>query len=49
MTLFLAISYSGREEIIKAVNRIINDGLKEVNEETFKNYLYAGNIPDPEL
>ncbi|HAQ62154.1 TPA: di-trans,poly-cis-decaprenylcistransferase [Candidatus Delongbacteria bacterium] len=49
MTLFLAISYSGREEIVKAVNRIINDGIKNIDENIFKTYLYAGSIPDPEL
>ena len=31
MTLQLAISYSGREEIINAVNAILKDGIKNVN------------------
>jgi undecaprenyl diphosphate synthase len=49
MVLMLAISYSGREEIISAVNRIIAEGKKSVTEDEFKKYLYAGDIPDPEL
>ena len=41
----VAISYGGRAEIIDAVNRI--DG--PVTEETFRNYLYAPDVPDPDL
>ena len=39
MTLQLAISYSGREEIIKAVNSIIKDGKQNITEEEFSKYL----------
>lgn len=49
MTLMLAISYSGREEIIKAVNRLLNEGRKSVTEMEFRDYLYAKTVPDPEL
>ena len=49
MTLQLAISYSGREEIINAVNSIIQSGKKDITEEDFSNYLYTANLPDPEL
>lgn len=49
MVLMLAISYSGREEIISAINKIISEGKKSVTEEEFRKYLYAGDIPDPEL
>lgn len=49
MTLQLAISYSGREEIINAVNNIIKSGKKDITEEEFSKYLYTAEIPDPEL
>lgn len=40
-----AISYGGRAEIIDAINRIKGP----VTEETFRNYLYAPDVPDPDL
>jgi undecaprenyl diphosphate synthase len=51
MTLVLALSYSGREEIINAVKNIIKDGKKpeEINEDTFQQYLTTKSVPDPEL
>lgn len=48
ITLNLAFNYGGRAEIVDAVNKIIASGEKEVNEESFRKYLYR-NIPDPEL
>ncbi|WP_333818616.1 isoprenyl transferase [Ohtaekwangia sp.] len=55
MILNLALSYSGRWEILKAVNKLaadvkegkINPG--EINERVFENYLETSGIPDPEL
>ena len=51
MTLVLALSYSGRGEIINAVQNIIIDGKKpeEINEDTFQQYLTTKSVPDPEL
>ncbi len=49
MNLFIALSYSGRNEIIKAVNNILKSGKKEVSEESFGDYLFTKNVPDPEL
>ena len=51
MTLVLALSYSGRGEIINAVRNIIKDGKKpeEINEDTFQQYLTTKSVPDPEL
>jgi undecaprenyl diphosphate synthase len=55
LTLILALSYSGRWEIIKAAKAIaqaIEQGkLKagEINEQLFENYLQTSGIPDPEL
>jgi undecaprenyl diphosphate synthase len=46
-----ALSYSGREEIIKAVKNILKKGLRpnEVNEKTFESFLYTAGIPEPDL
>ena len=51
MHLNLALSYSGRSEIINAIKKIREDDLssKEINESIFKQYLNTKNVPDPEL
>ena len=51
MSLILAISYSGRWEIINAVKKIIknNVDVNEINEHLFEQYLDTKNVPDPEL
>ena len=53
MTLILALSYSGRWEIINAIKKIVNETKnnieKEINEDTFKQYLNTHGVPDPEL
>ena len=51
MTLILALSYSGKWEIINAVKNIINSNItkEEISEEIFKQYLTTKNVPDPEL
>ena len=53
MTLILALSYSGRWEIINAINRILkkreHNLPSEITEETFQQYLSTKNVPDPEL
>ena len=51
MTLILAISYSGRWEILNAVKKIIknNVDVNEINEHVFEQYLNTKNVPDPEL
>ena len=35
------INYGGKEEILNAVNSIIKNGLKDVNDTTFESYLYT--------
>jgi undecaprenyl diphosphate synthase len=40
-----AISYGGRAEIIDAINKVKGP----VTEETFRQYLYAPDVPDPDL
>jgi undecaprenyl diphosphate synthase len=55
MDLVLALSYSGRWEILDAVKKIIKDQQKklfsteEITEELFSSYLNTAGIPDPEL
>lgn len=51
MSLILAISYSGRWEILNAVKKIIknNINVNEINEHLFEQYLDTKNVPDPEL
>ena len=51
MSLILAISYSGRWEILNAVKKIIknNVNVNEINEHLFEQYLDTKNVPDPEL
>ncbi len=49
MTLMLAISYSGREEIVMAVNSLIRSGAKEVTQDSIRAHLYNPEAPDPEL
>jgi len=47
--LYLALSYGGRAEIVDAVNKIISEGKDKIDEEEFRNYLYAPEAPDPDL
>lgn len=49
MVLNLCINYGGRPEIVRAVNSIIKEGVKEVDEKTISNYLYTAEIPDPDF
>ncbi len=51
MKLILALSYSGRWDIINATKRIIYDNVsaEELNEDKFQQYLETKNVPDPEL
>jgi len=54
LKLILALNYSGRWEIIDAVNRIVADATAgklsaNVTADVFSSYLNTENIPDPEL
>ena len=48
-TVVLCLDYGGRDEIIRAVNKIIRKGVKDVDEKTFASFLDSKNIPDPDL
>jgi len=55
LVLNLALSYSSRREIIKAVSAIAQDALEkklkpeQIDESLFSRYLYTADIPDPDL
>ncbi|MEZ0324139.1 MAG: isoprenyl transferase [Hydrogenothermaceae bacterium] len=49
LTVVITLNYSGRAEIIDAVNKIIREGRNFITEEDFRNYLYLPDIPDPDL
>ena len=55
LLLNLALSYSGRSEIVDALRRLLRDQERErfsperVKEELFGTYLYTAGLPDPDL
>lgn len=49
MMLSICLSYGGRQEILQAVNRLLAEGKKNIQEEDFRKYLYTADIPDPDL
>ena len=51
MTLNLALNYSGRDEILRAAKRLIENNVAAdaVTEECFASELYSAGIPDPDL
>lgn len=55
MILNLALSYGGRDEIIHAVKKIIDDkekgkvDINKITKDDFSNYLYTSGMPDPDL
>lgn len=53
LQLNLALSYSGRKEIITAVKRIAGDikngTIRKIDERLFSRYLYTEGTPDPDL
>lgn len=51
MTFFAALSYGGRDEIIRAVKKIAASGTKpeEINEDTFARLLDTAGVTEPDL
>lgn len=47
----IALNYGARDEIIRAIQNMVKDGVKpsEVNEELVNQYLYTKDAPDPDL
>jgi len=55
MTLTLALSYGGRDEILLALRKLLQEGIdgrlrpEDLNRELFARYLYTADMPDPDL
>lgn len=53
LSLNIALSYSGREEILNAVRLLLKDmdkgDITHIDEKVFQSYLYTRDIPDPDL
>jgi undecaprenyl diphosphate synthase len=45
----LLLDYGGRDEILRAVNKMLSDGLTSIDEQQFSDYLDTATIPDPDL
>lgn len=51
LTLYIAINYGGRDEIVKAVQKIIKSGVKaeDITEKVISDNLYTADCPDPDF
>jgi undecaprenyl diphosphate synthase len=51
LDLLLALSYGGRDEILAAVRSLLREGVdpESVDERTFRQRLFAPDVPDPDL
>lgn len=49
MTLLIGLNYGGRFDIVQAVNKIIESGIKKVDEEIFSKFLLTYPYKDPDL
>lgn len=48
-TLIIAVDYGGRDEIIRGINKIINQAATPITPETFQKCLDTAGFPDPDL
>ena len=49
LNLNLAISYGSRQEIIQAINQIIEEKKSQISLDEFSDFLYTEKLPDPDL
>jgi undecaprenyl diphosphate synthase len=51
LILNVAFNYGGRDEIVCAIQKIINDGIpaEDVTDEMVNRYLFTAGVPDPDL
>ncbi len=49
ITVNLAINYGGRDEVLRAVRKLLASGAREITEESFRPFLDAPELPDPDL
>lgn len=48
-TLWVALSYGGRAEILSALNNLLKENKKEVTEEDIRSAMWSKDMPDPDL
>lgn len=49
LTLCIALSYGGRNEIKQAVEALLKEGAEEISEQAISDRLYTAGLPDPDL
>ncbi len=49
MTMVVALSYSSRWEITNAMQKIVDEGITDITEETISQHLTTNFMPDPDL
>jgi len=49
MNFVVALNYSGKAEIVDAVNKAVQSGVSKLSEDDFKQFLYIPEMPDPDL
>lgn len=51
ITVIFALNYGGRDEILRAVKKIVSNGIDpdSINEQLFSSYLDTAGIPDPDI
>lgn len=49
LTVTLALNYGGRDDIVRAVNRLISAGKKQVTESDISANLYTADLPEPDF
>ncbi|MBC8525585.1 MAG: isoprenyl transferase [Candidatus Cloacimonetes bacterium] len=49
LNLILAINYGGRNEILEAVEKMLQKQINKLTIDEFSNYLYTSKFPDPDL
>jgi undecaprenyl diphosphate synthase len=49
LTVQIALAYGGRDEIVRAANRLASAGIKNITEDVFASFLDTAGIPDIDL
>lgn len=49
LTFNICLNYSGRQEILYAVNKLLSENKTSVTEEEFKNAMFSKGLPDPDI
>ncbi len=49
MILNMGINYGGHDDILRAVNSIVQEGISSVDKKVFENHLYTAGLPYPDF